>query len=167
MHCPLCQVGCVVLPEDFTCPVSMGDTGQFDWTSRSLHLSCRTGQARSAGLSENLSLSVECLTPWHGSESLTQSLGLFWRFNPCFGLTACVQRELSFIIVTGRQRLTTRHPGNQPQLETCPRPVTVLWLCGGVEVVHRADRGSPQRRRLALRFFSWEDVWSWATGPPL
>ena len=60
-HCPLCQVGCVAFPEDFTCPVSLGDTGQFNWTSRSLHSSCHTGQARSTGLSEILSLSVECL----------------------------------------------------------------------------------------------------------
>ena len=49
LHCPLCQVGCVALPEDFTCPVSLGDTGQFDWTSRSLHLSCHTGKAKSTG----------------------------------------------------------------------------------------------------------------------
>ena len=42
-------------------------------------------------------------------------------------------------------------PGNQPQLETRTRPVTDLWLCGGVEVVRRANRGSSQRR-LALPF---------------
>ena len=49
MHCPLCQVGCVALPEDFTCPPSLDETGKFDWTSRSLHLSCHAGQARSTG----------------------------------------------------------------------------------------------------------------------
>ena len=38
MHCPPCHVGCVAIPEDFTCPVSLGDTGQFDCTSRSIHL---------------------------------------------------------------------------------------------------------------------------------
>ena len=43
-HCV--RWGCATLPEDFTCPVSLGDTGQFDWTSRSLHSSCLTGQAQ-------------------------------------------------------------------------------------------------------------------------
>ena len=42
--------------------------------------------------------------------------------------------------------------------------MTDLWLCGGVEVVHHADRSSPMRR-LALRFFGWVDDWSWASGP--
>ena len=46
----LCQVGCATVPEDFTCPLSLDETGKFDWTSRSLHLSCRAGQARSTGL---------------------------------------------------------------------------------------------------------------------
>ena len=163
MHCPLCQVGCVALPEAFTCPATLDRPGRLG--VRSLHMSCLTGQARSTGLSENLSLSEEWLTPWLGSESPTQSLSLSDSSGilsldvpPFFGLTACVLRELSFTVVTGRPPLPT--PGNQPQLETCPRPVTDLWLCGGVQVVHRADRGSSQRH-LALRFFSWEDVWSW------
>ena len=46
---PLCQVGCATLPEDFTCPLPLGGTGQFDWTSRSLHLSRHTGRARTTG----------------------------------------------------------------------------------------------------------------------
>ena len=46
---PLCQVGCATFPEDFTCPVSLGDTGQCYWTSRRLHLSRHTGQARTTG----------------------------------------------------------------------------------------------------------------------
>ena len=66
------QVGCVALPQDFTCPLSLDETGQFDWTSSSLHLSCLTGQARSTGFFETLSLesltrlgtpSLESLTP--------------------------------------------------------------------------------------------------------
>ena len=28
---PLCQVGCATLPEDFTCPLSLDETGQVDW----------------------------------------------------------------------------------------------------------------------------------------
>ena len=47
---PLCQVGCATFPEDITSPVSLDDTGPYYWTSRSLHFSCHTGQARSNGL---------------------------------------------------------------------------------------------------------------------
>ena len=72
-------------------------------------------------------------------------------FHTFFGLTASVLRELSFTVVTGRAPLPTRPPETNHSLRPAPRPVTDLWLCGGVEVVHRADRGSSQRR-LALRF---------------
>ena len=50
---PLCQVGCATFPEDFTCPVSLGDTGQCYWTSRRLHLSRHTGRASTTGLRTN------------------------------------------------------------------------------------------------------------------
>ena len=43
---PLCQVGCATFPEDFTCPVSLGDTGQCYWTSRRLHLASTTGRQK-------------------------------------------------------------------------------------------------------------------------
>ena len=45
----LCQVGCATFPEDFTCPVSLGDTGECYWTSRRLHLSRHTGRASTSG----------------------------------------------------------------------------------------------------------------------
>ena len=37
------------LPEDFTCPLPLGGTGQYDWTSRRLHLSRHTGRASTSG----------------------------------------------------------------------------------------------------------------------
>ena len=46
---PLCQVGCATFPEDFTRPVSLGDTGQCYWTSRRLHSSRHTGRASTSG----------------------------------------------------------------------------------------------------------------------
>ena len=108
LHCPLCQVGCVASPEDFTCPVSLDGTGPYDWTSRSLHVSCLTGQARSTGLSENLSLLVWLRVS--DSESLTLQGSFLWRFHPFFGSAACVLRELSFTVVTGRPPPPTRSP---------------------------------------------------------
>ena len=46
---PLCQVGSATFPEDFTCPVSLGDTDQCYWTSGRLHLSRHTGRASTTG----------------------------------------------------------------------------------------------------------------------
>ena len=72
-------------------------------------------QARATGLSENFvsfggvsdSLAWKCISD---SESLTLEGFCPWSFHPCFGLTASVLRVLSFTVVSGRQRLTTRPP---------------------------------------------------------
>ena len=50
LQSPLCQVGCATFPEDFTRPVSLGDTGQCYWTSRRPHSSRHTERARTTGL---------------------------------------------------------------------------------------------------------------------
>ena len=63
----------MALPEDFTCPVSLDETGQFDWTSRSLHVSCHTGQARSTGLCVQIARSLHLCNRFR----LARSTGLF------------------------------------------------------------------------------------------
>ena len=64
--------GCATLPEDFTCPVSLGDTGQVGPGTRSLHLSCHTGQARSTEICTN-----------NQKPSLARSTGLFELLAAC------------------------------------------------------------------------------------
>ena len=118
---PLCQVGCATLPEDITSPVSLGETGPYDWTSRSLHLSCHTGQARSTGLFETLSL-----------ESLT-------RFGT-LSLLGGTSTDCATDLHTSRTTRERPHTGNLDQLQRLTGRAVELQCGGGcVGALGRCD----------------------------
>ena len=124
---PLCQVGCATLPEDFTCPLPLGGTGQYDWTSRRLHLSRHTGRASTSGRQKPVTRPVTLDRPGLTVSSVRTATGCCVVSTPLlWDLEGVTSTDRTVYLPTFPTTGKTTHTQN---LDT--RSAVELQCCGG------------------------------------
>ena len=132
-HCV--RWGCATLPDDFTRPLSLGETGQFDWTSRSLHSSSLAGRDRPGRLGAR-SLHI-VLSHWTSQDDWTLKLAGFFFPTPFFWTGSLFGSD--FTPPSPQMRRTRDHHAREPDdRATREQRLSCRRECGGVNVPKRA-----------------------------